>query len=173
MYMEICKVCHLNTTEIECGYCKGPICKKCLERCDLEMNEWYQSKKDIHSVACPDCYEFTYTPLYQKFLEDMQMAQNMPIWPKTYRGKIPILNQSSQEVHIKECADKKEVVLKLAFQAVELNMNALKDVNVAYEKRRNHGYQKMIYSGTAKAIMADHSKLIDENKYDDDVEEID
>ena len=165
--MNICSVCHLNSSDKTCGYCSSAICKKCSHTCSLEMNEWYINKKEIHHLSCPDCYEQKFIPLEENFDEDMQTAKDSPVWPKTYRGKIPMLNRSQKQFSIQDCADKKLAVLKLAFQAIEGGFNALLEVDVKYTKVRDHGYQKMLYSGTALGAMVDHSKLRDEDYFED------
>lgn len=164
--MEVCESCHSNNTDKICGYCTKPTCKKCVVYCDLELNEWYKNQKDIHHSACPDCNENVFTPIYEKFESDMNEAKSLPIWPITYRGKIPISAKSSQLISVKDVKDRKLALLKMAFNAVELGFNALSDVEIKQIKIRDHGYQKMLYNGTSKAIMADRSKLIDPESID-------
>lgn len=130
------------------------------------MNDWYKSNKGIHHLSCPDCNEKVFNPIFEQYQNNLELAKSLPIWPKTYRGKIPILNKSIQNISISDCKDRKLALLKMAFQAIELGFNALSDVEINQIKIRDHGYQKMLYNGTAKAINADRSKLIDPESID-------
>jgi hypothetical protein len=72
---------------------------------------------------------------------------------------IPVIKKSRTEVEVKSGSDRDDVLLKLGFLAAELGFNGLMRGELVRKKVRDHGYQKMEWSGRALPVKVDEGKL--------------
>lgn len=70
------------------------------------------------------------------------------------------IKRLEEPVKVAECADYDETLLRLAFQAAQLNYNGVIDVDITSKKVRTGNYQTSVFSGTAIPANVREDKLI-------------
>ena len=58
------------------------------------------------------------------------------------------MSRNEKPLHVKNCSDKNETLLRLAFLAALSNFNTLLDVDITHKKVRDEVYQKTMWFGT-------------------------
>lgn len=72
---------------------------------------------------------------------------------------LPLLGKAKEGISVKNCADRNETILRLAFLAAQLNYNAVILAEVKSEKIRNEGYQKSSWSGVGVPANVDAERI--------------
>lgn len=157
----VCCFCHLPRAELGCDSCSEPVCRSCVHRLheDTFLMLAQVPKELSHTDYCPNCHDNNVAPALEKYNEVLEKAKGVHFWPKTYRGHIPILKKGRVEIVVAEGRDRNEVLLKLGFLAAEQGFNGLTRGELFSKKVRNHGYQKMVWSGKGFPVTVDEGKL--------------
>ncbi len=100
---------------------------------------------------CSPCFQAKIEPALESYNEIVEKAKSVYIFFVTQRKAPPVLKKSKETIHIKECRDRDETILRLAFRAVEQGYNAVIEAEVSAKKIRNAGYQKSDWSGVGVA----------------------
>jgi hypothetical protein len=112
-----------------------------------------------HAQYCPRCHESVVEPALQRYDEQLSRARNVGYWARTYRGHVPVLKKGQRSIEVAGFRDRDEALLKMAFLAVEQGFNGLVHGELISRKERNHGYQKMLWSGRATPARIDEEAL--------------
>jgi uncharacterized protein YbjQ (UPF0145 family) len=81
----------------------------------------------------------------------MKRAAQVLFIDRPQRRPLNVLKKHRDILEVRECRDREETILRLAFKAAELGFNSVIKADVTYTKVRNAGYQKMIWSGSGIA----------------------
>lgn len=100
-----------------------------------------------HTTYCWNCFEQKVAPAKESYLEIMRRARQVYIFRKKEK-EIPLIRREKVLLTVKDCADQKETILRLAFKAAERNMNAVVQVEENVKTVRVGGYQKSSWSAT-------------------------
>ena len=159
-----CSVCRLPRASGECGACGAALCKACGQSPPPGSFELLPAipPELAHRNYCPSCYDSRVEPALAGYGATLERARDVDFWPKSYRGAIPVLRKGRERVSVADRRDRSEVLLALGFRAAELGFNGLIDGEVSSRKVRNHGYQKMLWSGSALPCEIDRSRLPEE-----------
>jgi hypothetical protein len=112
--------------------------------------------KDLtHSQYCLPCYGNKIRPMILNYRQTMKRAKDVLFLDKPRRNPVRILRKLNEPLLVKDCADREETILRLAFKAAELGFNSVVKASVNHKKIRNAGYQKMIWQGTGIAATLD------------------
>lgn len=158
---QTCIFCHLQRQTVRCGVCENPVCRSCalhVSRADFELFDELDATL-LHPDYCPTCYDSTVALAKAQYDEIVERAKQVHYWPKSYRGAVPILKKSQVKLRVANVTDEKLALLKLAVEASRSGFNALIHGEISARKVRNHGYQKMLWSGSAMAATIDESKV--------------
>lgn len=79
----------------------------------------------------------------------MDQAKNTLVFMKAQFKETRFVKRLEDPITIAECSDYDEIILRLAFKAVELNLNGIIDVDITAKKVRTGNYQTSVFSGTA------------------------
>ncbi len=110
-------------------------------------------------IFCPSCFDKDVLPLAQDYQAKEQAAHNLTYFSKIQSKETRLMSRKEPAITIKDCHDRQEVILKLAFMTVEMNFNSMIDVDTVSEKLRNGGYQTLRWSGSAVPVNLDLEKL--------------
>lgn len=159
--MEACVQCQKSKALLSCACCSQSVCKKCALFLEEDrLNFWDQRPEYLKaSVFCHPCFEEKVEPMVQQYDRQMQEAQSLSVFFDNQGKETRFLSRKEKPIEVHELADREEVLLKLAFQAVLAGFNGLIEVKVTSEKRRNAGYQTQIYSGSGIPTQLPDRKL--------------
>ena len=156
-----CPRCSAPRVSNACGICTTVVCKECIEFVDGVTFSYMSVVPDElkHTHYCMQCYNTTVAPALANYRSIMSRAKKVFIIDKPQRRPLPVTKQFKKAIQVKDCPDREETVLRLAFRAAELGYNAVLKTNVIYKKVRNAGYQKMIWEATGFPADLDPVKL--------------
>ncbi len=77
----------------------------------------------------------------------MELAKNINIFYLTQSKESRFVRRIEKPVKVENCLDRNELILRLAFRAVEANKNSLVDVDLLSTKIRNGRWQTSRWSG--------------------------
>ncbi len=161
MSEKICVSCSKPKANRTCSLCQAELCKSCTQFLDEGSFSFRKTvSEDLsHSTYCHPCFDETVAPALADYDEVMERAKKIYVFYKTQRKPIPLLKRAKERVDVKNCPDKNETLLRLAFFAAEESYNAIVDVDVFSEKMRNKGFEKSNYQGSCVPAQIDASKM--------------
>jgi hypothetical protein len=150
---EFCSSCRkpkaaLKTTYL-CGLCRQMSCKECTQFLGGDAFSFLEKvSEDLrHSTYCQACYDDKVAPELSVYGQAMERAKQVYVFFKKH-GYLRLIRRSKQMLKVRDCKDRDEVILRLAFFAAQQSYNSLIEVELTQEKVRNFGYQKSNWSGT-------------------------
>ena len=146
----ICIFCDSEKANWTCENCNNTICKKHLSKLnpeDYSIKSLNPPKVFSQTTFCIDCFESIVQPEIEIFNEQLEKAKNVGIWTENYRGKLPITKKALKPIQFKDFTDKKDLILALAFRAIEMGFNGVIELKWKSSKVRKNEYQKMIWEG--------------------------
>jgi uncharacterized protein YbjQ (UPF0145 family) len=156
-----CTSCLTTKATLKCGLCDTEVCKSCAMFVDDDSFSFLKSipetlQKDAY---CHSCYEANVQQELQSYEETMQKARGVFVYNKEQGKETRLMKRSLPQIKIKDCADKEDALLRLAFLAVQANCNAIIDVEVKSEKVREHAYQTLKWHATATPTNVEHNRF--------------
>jgi hypothetical protein len=151
MEPSLCHSCLKAQSSFRCGVCQCELCKKCTKF--VQENEFSFMPKisqDLtHSIYCGQCYDQIVAPALEAYAKDMERAKNIFIFSKAQSKETRLMKRSTPPYQVKDCPDREETILRLAFLAAKDNFNAIIDVDVVADKICKGKYQTSNWRGTA------------------------
>lgn len=108
---------------------------------------------------CYPCFDRIVGPSLEVYNDKMERAKNVNVFYASQSKESRFIRRIEKPIKVEDCDDRDEVILKLAFLAVEANQNTLVDVEVNSTKTRNGGWQSSRWSGKAIPAVVDEAKL--------------
>lgn len=157
-----CTVCQKSKAGLTCGLCKEIICKKCTQFLDEDYFSFLKKTPEMlsYTTYCNSCHDQNILPEITKYNEMLETAKNILVFMKAQFKETRLIKRLADPIHVTECADYDETLLRLAFQAVELNYNGIIDVDIISKKIKVGKYQTTVFSGTAIPANVREDKLI-------------
>ncbi|MBI3542190.1 MAG: hypothetical protein HY075_02805, partial [Deltaproteobacteria bacterium] len=112
-----------------------------------------------HNNYCPRCFDSVVGPAKASYDETLERAKKVGFWSRGYRGNVPVIKKALRDIEVVGGKDRDKVVLKLGFKAASMGYNGLVRGELVSKKVRDHGYQKMVWSGSAIPCTVDEGKL--------------
>jgi hypothetical protein len=159
-----CQVCLSAKATSSCGLCSCSVCKKCRVALDPEAF-LYMPKIPAalsHANYCVPCYDTQVAPARSDYEVLAEKAKDIYFLTKAYPGYIRVLRRHTRRVVIEDCADRRDTILSMAYQAAQLGMNALIESEVeSFNTRKGHsrGYQSARWKGSAMPALVDGDQL--------------
>lgn len=167
MDSNICVNCFKPKAKLECGICKGCVCKSCTVFLDDESFAFLKPIPGdfITKTFCPNCFESNVQPALNSYNEDLEKARNVFVFYKAENKESRHFKKLESAIKVSDVPDREEAILRLAYIAVKTNCNAIIDVDLVSEKVKNGSYQTSKWSGTAFPVEADPYKIEKKSKY--------
>jgi uncharacterized protein YbjQ (UPF0145 family) len=159
----ICSICQKPKAPKTCDLCEVAICKSCQETLSTDAF-LYLAKippKLAHSSYCINCYEEEVLPALNEYNVMTEKAKDVYYLSKAYPGYIRVLQRHTKRVVVEDCDDRRETIIRLAFQAAEMGFNAIIEAEVESFKTRHHAHKSARWKGSAMPakIDGDHLEL--------------
>ncbi len=161
MEIQTCCICQKPKAQLECGLCHSAICKKCVQFVDENTFSFYEviPKKINHTVFCGACYTENVVSEIAKYDQLVKQAQEVFVFYKDQGKETRRMPRDNKILQIKDCADRDEAILRLAFLAVLDGYTTLVDVDLHQQKIRQGSYQHSLWHATAVPVKIEHEKL--------------
>jgi hypothetical protein len=157
----ICQACQKNKSIFACVSCGCGVCKSCVEFVQREQFLLADPPpiEIREGTFCGRCFDEKVAAELTRYEETTERAKNVFVFYKDEhkithyfdRGKIP--------VSVKDCEDKEDVLMKLAYKAASQDCNAMIETEVIGDKVRKGAYQTTNWSGSCYPISVDPRKL--------------
>lgn len=159
--MSQCAICQSSASITACEVCAQVICKKCSEHLPPDAFSHYSKPgaELLHSTYCLHCFDKIILPARATYETVMQAAENVYYLSKQFRGNVYILKRHTKRVAVGPVADRRECILRLAFVAAELKLNAIIEADIVATKVRSGAYQTTSWSGSALPANIDGERL--------------
>lgn len=112
-----------------------------------------------HTTYCNPCYLTEVSPAVAAYNAKIEKAKSVQIYFKDDSKQTRLIKRDQNPVVVKECADRAETILRLAFMALNKGFEGLVDVEVVSEKVRNGAYQTVKFSGSGIPAYLDPKKI--------------
>lgn len=166
MEASVCTSCRRPKAGFECEVCKSLVCKKCAQILKKDSFSFLDPlpAELSHKTYCGACFDEKVGPELASYQQTMARARGVFVFQKTQREETRLMRRSEKPLQVKDCPDRGEALLRLAFFAARAGFNALIDVEITSKKLRNEGYQTSRWSGTGMPTRVDAEKLNREEK---------
>ncbi len=156
-----CSVCRRPKGVFQCGLCAGAVCKKCLVTLEKDSFSFLPkiSTDLTHKSYCGPCYDSKVAGELLSYERTMARAKQVFVYGKDQGEETRLMSKNEKPLHVVDCADKDETLLRLAFMAALANFNSLVSVVITSKKVRDEGYQKTLWSGTGIPTTLDAKKI--------------
>ena len=156
-----CISCRKPKAKTECPLCFEPICKNCLQPVDSDAFQYMPDRPEdlSHARYCGFCLDATINPALEVYTEILERAKKICLLTKAYKGHVSTLKKAKYSIEVKDCPDREELIMKLAFMAAKEGYNALLQTDLVSQKIRNEAYQKSSWSGEAWPATIDAERL--------------
>lgn len=148
-------------SELQCVLCQCSLAKGEAEFIDEETFKYLASLPQglKEGAYCAQCFESHVRGPLREYNDLVDKAGNVNVFYVSQSKESRFVRRIEKPVHTKDCEDRDEVVMRLAFQAVQLGKNSLVDVDFKSEKVRNGGYQTSVWSGRGIPAQIDEAHL--------------
>jgi hypothetical protein len=171
MSNEVCISCRKPKAALNCEICGEYVCKACEMFLDEGTFSFLKTIPDdlSHTHYCAPCYDSKIMPELEKYRETLEKAKSIYFFFTTQKmNLLPLLDRAKEKVDVKNCADRDETILRLAFRAAEQGYNAIIMAEVKSAKVRNEGYQTSVWSGVGIPANVDAERIEKRNRLEQD-----
>ncbi len=146
---------------LHCQFCECPLHKSEAEFIDEESFDFALRKPKFIPVGayCFTCFEGKVKSAVDDYNEKMERAKNVNVFYISQNKESRFVRRNEEPLKIEDCDDRDEVILRLAFLAVEADKNALVDLDFSTRKVYNGGWKTTRWTGWAIPGTVDESKL--------------
>lgn len=161
MDTNICCVCQKPKAKLECGICHSSVCKKCVQFVEESAFSYYEviPKNLNHTTFCGPCFTESVVAEIAKYDDLIEQAKAVSVFYKDQGKETRRMPRENKTYQIKACADREEVVMRLAFLAVLNGYSTLVDVDIQHEKVRDGSYQTSLWHASAVPVKLEPEKL--------------
>lgn len=109
---------------------------------------------------CPGCYVHTVAPALASYERTVARAKSVYIFDTEQGEETRRIKRARKPYQVKDCVDRRQTLMRLAFFAASENFNALIDVDLRSEKVTHPGgYQTLKWQGSGVPTQVDGKKL--------------
>ncbi len=162
MEKSICSICQKSKAALNCGICDIVICKYCAQFLEEETFSYLpEIPKDLsHSVYCQSCYQEKVEGPLQSYNQDLESAKEILVFFKNQGKETRLIKRLEDPIQVENCLDHQDVVMRLAFLAVQAKYNGIVDIVVSSEKVRTGTYQTLKWKGVGVPANIRADKLL-------------
>ncbi len=154
MNNQTCSICEKAKSMMECGLCKAALCKYCAQFLEEESFSFLKviPSELSHAVYCGSCFAEKVAPELEIHQQLLERAKNIIVYESNQGKETRLMPRHEKPFIVKDCADREETLLRLAFFAAQANYNAIIDVSLTSVKVKTGSYQTTKWSGTAVPV---------------------
>ncbi len=145
-----CYICAKTKNLMECECCHSSVCKSCAEILPEDAFSFADTQTDLltKKIFCNPCFNQEIQEPLNAYNEILDKAKDVNIYFDHQGKETRLMKRKEKSISIPDCADKEEILMRLAFKAAEKGFNTVLDVKVVGEKIRMGTYQTTKYKAT-------------------------
>lgn len=157
-----CVSCFKVKATLVCGLCQEELCKACAQFMDDENFAYLPQKPPVlsHDTYCPNCFDKHVAAELVAYEQMLAQAKTVPVYLRKQSKETQRIERTAEPVVVKDCTDRNETLVRLAFQALQGGYTALVDVELTSVKIRPGNYQSTVWQGVGVPVLLDESKLL-------------
>lgn len=158
--MENCCSCFSPKANLVCGACNQKVCKKCAHFQEEGKFSFLPTvpAELKHLVYCTQCFDSIVAAPLEEYEQTMEKAKQINVFFKEQGKESRLLSRRADPIEVKECDDREETLMRLAFLAAQQDFDAIIDVDLSSKKVRVGGYQTLVWSGSAVPSFSKNSR---------------
>src|SRR5215203_3716269 len=127
MTTQVCSTCQKPKAQFACGICRDLVCKSCAQRVSEKAFAFLDKVSEELTLGCYciSCYDQKVDPALQAYNSDISRAEQVSVFFKKQSKETRMFRRTAATLHVTDCADRDEALLRLAFLAVKANYNML------------------------------------------------
>lgn len=163
----ICSVCQKPKAKLDCGICHSPLCKNCAQFLAEDTFSFLKKIPEVlkQSIYCPPCFTENVEQPLAEYNATMIKAKEILIFTKSQGKETRFIKRLEDPIVLKNFPDHDELLMRMAFKAVQMDYNAIVDVDLTSEKVRTGAYQTQTWTGTGIPAFVDDNKLIKDRSF--------
>jgi hypothetical protein len=163
----LCCTCFKPKAALTCGLCAEPLCKYCAQFLQEDSFKYLilKAPEIQKDTFCGPCYDAQIAMHVTKYEETLARAKNILIFSKIENKETRYIKRDEERLHIPECDDREEIIMRLAFQAAERNFNGVIDIEIDSRKIRTGTYQTTKWWGSGIPAHVNPDKLIKDRSF--------
>ena len=149
-----CQSCFKNKSFLECSNCKEAVCKSCACFVDETSFEFANFlPEDISGQTfCPSCYTIKADPVLTEYNLILDRAKSVNVYSIKQSNETALIKRIEKPIKVKDCADREEALMRLAFITAQKNFDTIVDVNISSIKIFDSKYRKLIWTGVGVPV---------------------
>jgi len=145
-----CQSCFKNQSVLKCAECENTVCKSCA--CFVDETSFEHEVLLPDSIRaktfCPSCYTFKAEPVLLEYQEIFERAKLVDVYSIKQTNETSLIKRVEKPIKIKNCDDRSEALMCLAFMTAQKNYDTIVDVKLESEKVFDAKYRKLVWSGS-------------------------
>jgi hypothetical protein len=162
MEKALCCTCFKPKATLTCGICTEDLCKYCAQFLEEDSFSFLNVKPtDLqHDTFCGPCFDAKVAPELAAYNDTVERAKEILIFTKVQNKETRFIRRDEERIHVAECDDRNDVIMRLAFQAVQKGFNGLIDIDLETHKVRSGAYQTTTWKGSGIPAQINPDKLM-------------
>lgn len=162
-----CCTCFKPKATLTCGACNEALCKYCAQFLQPEDFAFTLQRAPLlhKDTFCSPCFTELVEPALNKYNETMARAKEIMVFSKIQNKETRFVGRDEDRIHIPECEDRDEVIMRLAYQAADRDFNGVIDIKLATRKVRNGSYQTTVWFGSGVPAQVNPDKLLKDRSF--------
>ena len=108
---------------------------------------------------CGSCFADRVKPELDQYNLKLDQARNVNVFYSSQSKESRFVRRSEKPIRVEDCDDQDDVIMRLAFMAVEAKLNSLVDLDLTSVKVKNGKWQTSRWSGRAVPAQIDEKSL--------------
>lgn len=158
MEQSICSNCQKPKAAFKCGVCESPICKKCAQF--VESDHFHLMPKVPDELTrgqyCGPCFDEKISVAISEYDAIVEKAKKVLVFHDDDAAETRRFKRDQKPVHVENCTDNHEVLMRLAYVAVVAGCNTIVDVSTSSERVDLGGYQTSKWKGRGTPVKLDN-----------------
>jgi hypothetical protein len=157
----LCPFCQKPKATLACGLCASAVCKYCAQFIEENRMIYKASVPPelSHTTYCGPCFDFKVAPELEAYDAMTARAKNITVFFKAESKDTRLVERKEKPLKVKDCPDREETLMRLAFMAAEAKFNSIIDVELSSVKVRNHAYQTSVWEGRCIPVQLSQAKI--------------
>lgn len=158
----VCVTCFDPKANLSCGLCEGAVCKYCAQFLDEDRFSFLPEVPAhmAHSTYCHACFTEKVSADMRAYDQIMESAKQILIYFNNQGKETRLIRRDEERIHVENCVDREETLMRLAFLAAQRGFNAVIDIDFVQQKVRTGSRQTSSFHANGIPAHVRSDKLV-------------